>query len=144
MKRILAIDYGLSRVGVAMSDPHRVFAFPRNVIRYKSDEQLAKDIIRLCDEEGVGTVVIGKPVNLDGEITEITQKVLDFIDKLNTMTDLNIEMLDERMTTKRAEVIMHQRGQSPSRNKDQLNSLAAAVLLEDYIDLMRSKYNSDA
>ena len=133
MPKALAIDYGLSRVGLAMSDPMGLLAKPYKTIRFDGDENLAKEIAMICEAEGIDIVVIGNPVHFSGDDSDISALVRQFASLLEDMTTARIVIFDERLTTKRAKQIMHEQGEEPSRDKDRLNAIAAAVVLTDYL-----------
>ena len=137
--KVLGIDYGEKRIGIATADRNIRIAFPWGVIKNKADglDQCIEQIVDLCKEEDVVEIIVGKAVNLLGEKTASTDKGLSFAAALKDKIDIPLILFDERMTTKRAEAIMHQQGLSPSRNRDKLNAIAAAVILEDYLESLR-------
>ncbi len=129
--KILGIDYGQKRIGLAIASKGSSLVFPAGT--FANDADALDKIINLCKEEDIGQLVLGKPVNLSGGTTQSTEMVKKFYDELIAKTDIEVILFDERRTTKRAEAIMHQMGLEPSKNRDRLNSIAATVILEDYI-----------
>ena len=139
-KKILAIDFGLKRVGLSLSDYNRKMAFPFKTIRYKDDINLADKIRYISEEEDVDFVVLGNPLHLSGDNSEISDRVVQFYDKFKIRNpELAIVLFDERMTSVRAGHILEEQGISPSRNKEKLDSIAASILLEDYLDKIGNK-----
>ena len=133
----MAIDYGLSIVGIAISDGVSGIAFPQEAIKYGGDDDLATQIAGIVGEREISTVVVGLPVHLSNESSEMSQRASDFAELLRKALDVPVELFDERLTTARAEAIMHDTGLAPSRNRKKLNSIAASVLLEDYLEKKR-------
>ncbi|MBC7185570.1 MAG: Holliday junction resolvase RuvX [Calditrichaeota bacterium] len=132
--RILAIDYGTRRIGVAVSDPTGQIAqglptlSPRGLVHAAS---LVADLVR---KYGAKTVVVGLPFGMHGGKTEATKQVEKFIQKLATLVSVPIVPWDERLTSVAAERAMHEMGGSPSRNRAKVDQVAAVLLLQGYLD----------
>lgn len=124
--KILAIDYGLSKVGLAIGDTITKMAFPRGTIKGATD--LSARILQLIKEEEIGLVLVGEPLNLKGVATKQTELAQEFVKKMQASTAVPVEFQDERLTTKRALGAK----QSGSRLTD--DELAAMYLLQDYLD----------
>ena len=137
--RVLGIDIGERRIGIAISDPSRTLARPlTTVVVNGADEAVARIaavIERLSSEEdGLATVVVGLPLRLDGSPTGATPRVLAFIEALKARTDVTIAMEDERLTSHEAERRLAVRERDWRRRKQKLDAAAAAVILQDYLD----------
>ncbi|MFP4458493.1 MAG: Holliday junction resolvase RuvX [Candidatus Zixiibacteriota bacterium] len=132
-EKTIAIDYGLSRVGLAISDAMGIFAKPYSTLAFQGDHELAEDIKTIIRDENIDVVVIGNPVHFSGDDSEISIKVRNFAAILEDITDARIVVFDERLTSKRAKQIMHSKGEKPSKNKNRLNAIAAAVILNNYL-----------
>jgi putative Holliday junction resolvase len=140
--RVLALDVGARRIGLAISDASRTLARPLATMAIKSAaegvERVADEIGRLeRDEDGLAAIVVGLPVRLDGSPNEQTPRVAAFIGALKTRTSLPIVTADERLTSREAEsrLAVHERDWRARKAK--LDAAAAAVILQDYLDRAR-------
>jgi putative Holliday junction resolvase len=132
--RILALDIGDKRIGVAMSDPMGILASPLTIIERQGDEPDTQAIIDLVKKHGAGKIIAGLPVSLDGKIGGQAQKVQLFVEKLLARLTVPVEYRDERFTTVSARQLMQetQKKGKPDRRKD--DAFAAALLLQEYLD----------
>ena len=137
--RILAIDVGERRIGLAISDASGLLARPLRVLTATGGadavERVAREIARLSNEEdGVATIVVGLPVRLDGSPNAQTADVAAFIEALKTRTSLPIVTEDERLTSREAESRLAV-GEGDWRvRKTKLDAASAAIVLQDYLD----------
>jgi len=132
MSKVLGIDYGQKRIGLALSDDDQKFAFVYNTIETKDKKQLTKnkilnDIQNICKLEDVKQIVIGMPTNLMGQSNKITEEVFEFIKQLEENLHIPVETQDERLTTVQAQKIKDK----SSRNLDELS---AQIILQNYLD----------
>ena len=134
MNRILGIDYGERRVGLALSDPLNIFAKPFLTIDRKLSFDLLKEIKRVIQENSVNQIVIGIPLNMKGMDSKQTVIVREFIKELGTKIKLPIHLQDERLSSKAAEHILLLQNKSPSRNKGSIDSTAACLILQEFLD----------
>jgi putative holliday junction resolvase len=137
--RVLGIDVGERRIGIAISDASRTLARPLTTVVVKGAgdavARVAAVIERLSSEEdGLDTVVVGLPLRLDGSPSSRTPRVLAFIDALRARTTVTIAMEDERLTSREAESRLAVRERDWRRRKQKLDAAAAAVILQDYLD----------
>jgi putative Holliday junction resolvase len=137
--RILAVDVGARRVGLAISDASRTLARPLETIAVSSEadavERVARRIADLDKEdEGIATIVVGMPSSLDGDATPQTASVQAFIARLKTRTDVPIATEDERLTSREAESRLAAREKDWRKRKKQIDAVAASVFLQDYLD----------
>ncbi len=142
MGRVLAVDVGARRVGLAISDASRTLARPLETIMVTSDadavERVARRIEQLDGEdEGIATIVVGLPSSLDGTPTPQTAHVRAFIARLQTRTPLPIATEDERLTSREAESRLAVREKDWRKRKALLDAASAAVFLQDYLDRPR-------
>ena len=142
MTRVLAIDWGGRRIGLAISDPSGTLARPLTTLAVKNAaegiERVADEIGRLeRDEDGLSSIVVGLPVRLDGSPSEQTPRVAAFIDALKARTRVPIVTADERLTSREAEgrLSMHERDWR--KRKATLDAAAAAIILQEYLDRPR-------
>jgi len=143
MARVLGIDLGARRVGLAISDPSRTLARPLATIRVSSPQdavdQVMREVARLCgEEEGLATIVVGIPRRLDGTATEQTRAAEAFLEALVASTPLPIAREDERLTSREAESRLAVRERDWRIRKAKLDAAAAAVILQDYLDREKS------
>ena len=137
--RVLALDVGDSRVGLAISDPTGLLASPLgHVERGPTDVQ---DIIQTAQENEAVAIVVGMPLTLAGESRAQAGKVRQFIRELMSATDIPVDTVDERLSTVQAQRMLtdSDRGQGRRSNRDRgrIDSSAAAVILQAYLDSRR-------
>lgn len=140
MGRILSIDPGTKRVGLALSDPLKILSSPLQFLPYINQETLIDDICRIVKEKNVETVVIGFPVREDGEEgegCEYARQVLHALQK----RDINAVLWDERYSSKIAQNFLHETGINTRNSKGKIDSAAASVLLENYLAYIKNKEN---
>lgn len=133
---ILAIDWGEQRIGLALSDDLRVMAHPYGVI--ENGETIYEKIRELTQERNVGLIIIGLPLTLAGEEGNMADKVRTFgITLSQSLPDIPIEYIDERLTSSAARNALRAGGKSTKKAKKALDALAAGYLLETYLELIR-------
>jgi putative Holliday junction resolvase len=137
--RVLGVDVGERRVGLAISDASRTLARPLSTIDVtgaaNAVERVMKTIDALvADEDGLETIVIGLPTRLDGSATGATPRVQAFVDALRTRTTLRIVTADERLTSREAESRLALNERNWRKRKQKLDAAAAAIILQDYLD----------
>jgi putative Holliday junction resolvase len=132
--RILAIDYGSQRIGLALSDPTGTLARPLPFLPAKADAKLARDILPILDKEQVHLILLGLPRNMDGSSGEAAQKVQAFAAVLGTTTPIPVKLIDERLSTVQASRQLHESGKNTRQQRGQIDSEAACVLLQGYLD----------
>jgi putative Holliday junction resolvase len=135
--RILGLDVGDSRIGVAISDPVEIIATPLTVITRDDDNTTIDAIGQLVGQYDVKCIVIGLPYSLDGSLGRQANKVKDFVDKLSQSTDARIELRDERLSTVAAERLLRGAGNKKARKRSHLDAAAAAFILQGYLDSLK-------
>ncbi len=136
-KRVLALDVGNKRIGVAYSDPLGISANPLPYI--ENNEKVFEKIKNLIDEYNIGKVVIGLPLTLKGEEGEQAKITREFAEKLKEhIPDIEIEFVDERFTTSLAEQHLRETTKK-SKRKKKLDSVAAVYILKTYLDQQQFK-----
>lgn len=133
MGSILAIDYGLKRIGLAVSDEKRVFAFPHSVIENKSFESVANFILDVVCEKNVDLIIVGMPFNMDGSKGKMAKEVEEFIRRLKFKINIPVETVDERLSSFIAEENLKERGISQKGSKELIDKEAARLLLVDFL-----------
>jgi putative pre-16S rRNA nuclease len=133
MARTLGIDPGTKRCGVAITDSAHTMAFPRPALA--NDDELMTKLRTLIDEEGAGTVVVGRPVALSGNETASTQSADQLYERLvATFSEITVIQWDERLTTFEAQRSLAQAGIRAKDHRDHVDSAAAVIMLQNYVD----------
>jgi len=135
--RILSLDVGDKRIGVAMSDPMEILASALTVIERKGDGTDLKSILDMVKENEVGCIVVGLPRSMDGSIGKQAAKTNAFVEELSELTDVPIKMWDERLSTVIAERLLKDAGRDRRQMKKRRDAAAAAVILQWYLDSTR-------
>ena len=134
MNRILAIDYGDVRVGLALSDLTCTIAQPFKTLSYDDMDHLINQLSEIITEKQVNKIVVGIPYNMKGDDTQQTTKVRKFASILEENLGYEIIFVDERLTSSEAEKFMHQMDIKTGFNKDKIDKIAASIILQEYID----------
>lgn len=129
--RIMAVDYGKSKVGIALTDPLGVISQPFVTLKVSSQKELIKRLKFMIEENNVGLVLIGHPVAPSGEATIMSQEVIRFMKKLKRVIRVDVKLWDERYTSKYAAQILRDRGFKGK--KFELDQIAASILLDEYL-----------
>jgi putative Holliday junction resolvase len=132
--RLLGVDFGTVRIGLAISDPDRRIASPLATYEWKGSEAAARFFSKLVDEEQIGGIVLGMPVHLDGREGEKARQARKFGAQLTTMTMVPVVFWDERFTTVEAEHWLQAAGLTSKRRKARRDQVAAQILLQAYLD----------
>jgi len=131
--KILSLDYGNKRIGLAISDINQEIAFPRDFL--VNDKKILENIKTLCDEEGVKLILIGLPKHMDGKETEQTDLTRLFGDKLQEFCEgIEVKYCDERLTTYQAYDKVSFFGVKEKAQKNEQDSVAAQIILEIYLN----------
>ncbi len=135
MQRYMGIDYGIKRIGVALSDLLGVTAQPHSVIQR---ENLPKDIARLKEialAGSVGCIVIGFPYNMNGTEGSLAAEIRDFGDRIREATGIPVEYYDERLTSMEADRMLIEQSDMPRERRKQVrDKIAAAIFLQSYLN----------
>jgi len=134
--RYLGIDYGKKRIGLAMSDIMGMMAQPFDVIEFKGLKNNVENILKIAKEKEVSCIVIGKPINMNGTEGEMVETINELVEELKKVTDIKIELVDERLTTTQAErVLIEEANVSREKRKGLRDKLAATFILQTYLDI---------
>lgn len=132
--RVMSLDYGEVRIGVALSDVTRFLATGyENYTRVNLEKDL-EHLAEIIRNNNVRVVVLGLPLNMNGTEGERAQKTREFAEELSKYTDAKIEFLDERLTSVSAEKILISADVSRKKRKQVLDKLSATIILQDYLD----------
>ncbi len=137
--RVLGIDYGRKRIGLALSDPDGIIASPLSVY-LRSDIRTDVDhIARLARENGVERIVIGLPLNMDGSAGGMADEVAAFAEQLSARVKIPVVTFDERLTSEEAERVLIQADMSRRKRRGVRDSIAAVLILQGYLERARKE-----
>jgi len=138
-ERILGIDYGTKRIGIAMSDPLGIFAIPLETVKRKNIRKVLQALLTQYD---VTCIVVGNPLRTDGKRGKREEEVEEFVEQIREEITVTIELWDERFSTIEAEHVMRDKGEKPSRNKEKVDKIAASLILQSYLDYKKGEKNT--
>ena len=137
--RVLGLDIGDKRIGVALSDPQGLLASALTIIERRDSAADIQAILDLVEKHGVERIVIGLPLSLDGSIGQQAEKVQAFAKMLGQKVDVPVESWDERLSTVAAERLLIEVGAKRAKRKKQRDAIAASFILQGYLDRLRSR-----
>ena len=132
--RILAIDHGTRRIGIAVSDELKMIAQPLEFIPAEPFDAFLARLRELLEEKEVELILVGMPRNMDGSYGPAAQKVEEFVAALKAETSVPIKLWDERLTSVMANRILIQGNVRRDKRKEKVDKMAAAILLQSYLD----------
>ncbi|MBT3704893.1 Holliday junction resolvase RuvX [Candidatus Peregrinibacteria bacterium] len=138
--KVLGVDYGSKRVGIASGDLSNKIAFPKEVLTNKDADQLLSDLLNLCEDEGYGVVIFGAPFHMNDEESSIYKEVASFVKKFEKASverglGLEVELLDERLSSFEADQLMDDfKGKKVRMKEGDRDMLAAKVILERWFE----------
>lgn len=133
--RIIGIDWGLRRCGIAVSDENRDFVFVRPQLNIKTQEELLQNILEIVKADKINSIVLGLPIRSDGSDSDTTKMVRDFAGLLESKTDLPIIFIEENLTSNAAQEEIGRK--SVRKIKQELDSVSARVILENAIAMLK-------
>ena len=131
--RIMAIDYGDARTGVALSDPTGFLAGQTFLIKSRKEDVVLEELAALAQKQGAEELVMGYPRNMDGTLGPRAEKYAAFAERLKERTGLPLTLWDERRTTVDAHRILGAQGVRAKNRKDKIDSVAATLILEGFL-----------
>ncbi|MBN1443713.1 MAG: Holliday junction resolvase RuvX [Planctomycetes bacterium] len=137
MGRLLGIDYGVKRFGLALSDATQTLASPLEVI--EGESALWSRLEELRAQEDIQGFVLGLPRNMDGSLGKKGEEVLAFKNRLEARSDLPVATWDERLTTVEAERSLKAAGLSRGQRRSRVDKVAAQILLQSYLDCRKRR-----
>jgi putative Holliday junction resolvase len=135
--KVMGIDFGERRIGIAISDPEGRFAVPLTVLERGDDRSAVRKIAELAASEGVGRLVVGEPLGLDGERGAAAERARRFAERLAAAAGLPWESVDEALTSVEAEARLREAGVDPRRHPERVDAVAAQILLQEALDRRR-------
>ena len=137
MKKIMGVDYGDARTGIAISDLLCSIVGSTTVIHSRKDEKTIAEIQKLIAENGVGEIVVGLPKNMDGSEGPRAEVCRAFAGQLKEATGLPVAMWDERRTTVEAHNILSEHNYHGKKRKNTVDAVAASLILEGYLNFKK-------
>ncbi len=134
MKRILGLDHGDRRIGLALSDPLQIIAKPFETIDLKFAKNIFDLLNSIIKEQNVEKIIVGYPITLKNKFSIQTKKVLKFVELLKKNVQIEVKLYDERLTSQIAQKSLIMQGVKTGHNKDDVDKTAAAVFLQNYLD----------
>ncbi len=132
--RILAVDPGEKRLGIAISDPTQTIASPLCVIEHESRKKDAQKILSLADEQGAVMILVGQPLDWDGAVNPQSNNSIRLVEELETQGVVPVKLWDEYGSTQKAQDSRRQMNVSRKKRSGHLDQVAAAVILQSYLD----------
>jgi putative Holliday junction resolvase len=132
--RALGIDFGETRIGLAISDPEGRVAVPLTTLRRRDDRSALAEIAAIARREGVGRLVLGEPVGVDGRRGTAAARVRRFGGRLAVAAALPVVYVDEALTSVEAAARLRAAGLDPRRQRERLDAVAAQILLQEDLD----------
>ena len=137
--RVMALDVGERRIGVAMSDVTRVLASPLTTLKAQPRPRALEQIAALVRDYEVAELVVGLPLTLSGEVGPQAHAVQQFAEELGRAIHVPLHLFDERLTTVAAERMMVDLGMKPEQRKARIDEVAASIILQDFLDARRER-----
>lgn len=131
--KYLGLDYGKAKVGLAVGDDETKVAVSKGLLKGLSQNKLIEKIKALVNLEKIDRVIIGLPVNMEGEETEMTKEVQLFVEKLRSNIENPIQTIDERLTSQMADTLL-----KDDKDKSKQDTVAAQIILQTYLDKLES------
>ncbi len=137
--KILAVDFGDARTGLAISDPTEFLASPIGVITEYNFEKTVSKVAVAAKENGAELIVVGYPKNMNGTIGEKAQKCAKFAELLQKQVDIEVVLWDERATTITAHNFLNETGTYGKKRKQVIDAVAATIILENYLSYRKNQ-----
>lgn len=135
--KTMGIDFGLARIGIALSDDTKFLATPFETYKRKGEEQDLNHLVEIIKTKNVDEIVCGLPMNMAGVEQEIAIKTREFMANLQQKYAINIVFEDERLSSLMAEEMLKETEKDWKKRKEKLDAVAASIILQDYLDAKR-------
>lgn len=136
MGRLLGVDFGTKRIGLALSDETRTLASPLGVVQ-GGEKALCREIEALCQSETIDAIVLGLPLNMDGSEGPKALETRALAARLGRRLQMPVELFDERLTTVQASDLLRDTRLSAAQRRARIDQVAAQVILQGYLDTQR-------
>jgi|TARA_X000000368_G_C22828216_1_gene622150 putative Holliday junction resolvase len=131
--KLIGVDFGLSKIGLSISDPSKIISIPLKVVRYKTKAELLNMLNEIAMENDVDTFVVGYPLNMNNEKNEMTELVEQFKADLQEM-NFKVYLQDERLSSESAKKIIQQQNIKTGENKEKIDLIASTIILQSFLD----------
>ena len=138
-KRIMGIDFGDVKIGIAITDQLKIISYPYLTINRKKTPDYISEIKKIISDKNIDTVVVGMPLTLRGKESSQTIKTEKFIFKLENSIDAIVYSYDERLSSKEAERYLKKQNLKTGSNKEKIDQIAASIILNDFLSSRRSR-----
>ncbi len=133
-KRLMALDYGERRIGVALTDDEQIIAFPYKTIDTKKTPDVIRELTSIILTQNVVRIIIGNPQNVAGEDSLKSKLIKEFAHTLQNNISIPIEFWNESNTTKEAVKVLVQSNRKLKKNRNKVDQIAASLILKDYLE----------
>lgn len=133
-KRILGVDFGDARTGVALSDISGFLASGVGTIKSSGFMKTAEEVVRIAKEKDVGLIVLGHPINMNGTLGPRSEKAQAFAKTLTEMSGLEVVLFDERLSTANAHTMLNLTNTRGQKRKNIIDEMSACLILQSYLD----------
>ena len=134
MSRILAIDLGEKRIGIAISDPTQTIASPLKTIQFGGFRKLVIEIQLIIGSHNIMKIIVGFPITMKGTMSKQTENVMNVYEKLKKTLSVEIQLYDERLTTVQAKETLKLLKKKASKERNRIDQIAASHLLQNFLD----------
>jgi putative Holliday junction resolvase len=141
--RILALDFGERRIGVAISDPIGMLASPFGTLEAAGTGVVARRLREIVAENDVGEILVGLPVRTDGSESTEAARVREWARAIENQVGVTVTLVDERFSTRQAAQNLHAAGETAASMRERLDSAAAAIILQSYLDARRLRESDE-
>ena len=136
MRRLLAIDYGEKRLGLAISDPNQIISKPLKTIILSDSQYIYNELEKIISDYEIQKLIIGLPLGMDGKNTQQTSKVEAFKEDLQNKISIPVILFDERLSSVSAKKSLISQGIKTGHNKSKIDQTAAAIFLQHFLDTL--------
>ena len=131
--RIMGIDYGVRKIGVAISDPLKIISYPYKTIDIKKNPDYISEIKKIVGEKQIESIVVGYPITLSGNISAQTKITEDFINKIESVLNIPIYKCDERLSSQEAKRYLKQQNIKIGHNKEKVDQMSASLIPRQFL-----------
>jgi len=135
--KILAVDYGERRTGLAVSDDLGITAQGLETIVAEDESEIIALVARAAEETGAEKIVVGLPLNMNGTESEKSKKVREFGAELARVTSMPVVYRDERLTSIQAQRVLHEMGKKTYKNKSEIDRISATLILQEFLKTLQ-------
>jgi putative Holliday junction resolvase len=133
-KRFLGLDFGQRRIGVAISDPSGLIAGSLKTLIVKNTDDALQQVLDLVSKHNIAGIVLGLPLNLSGDASEVSKEVEAFAERIRSSYDMPVFLEDERLSSRLAESVLHAHGKRIKGRKEKIDRISAVIILQSFLD----------